>query len=548
MFAPALALCLALTSCSTPTVRGQAPTPRSTKLPVTAQASVRGEALLQPRAVAAFFKARNDQPAWDLPADAIAIRDAVQGLAADGLDPANEHLLLLDTLLAERERGRTDALDNELQLLLTDAVAAAVDDVRYGRVRPKALNPAWNVDPRAGAPPLEDAIARVAAAPSRVEGLEREKIDHFIYRGLKGELARLDAVARAGGWPRVAAGRTLAPGARDARVPSLRARLRATGELAADALAPADSLVEERALIDALKQFQDRHRLDATGRLDAATVAALAIPVAERIAQVRANLERMRWVLPGLTGDFVLVNLPAFKAYLIRGNQKVWETKTQIGKEARQTPSFRSSLKFVIFNPTWTVPKTILAEDVLPQMRRGQNALRKKHLRVLDARGNEVNAASIHWAKVDADHFPYTLRQDAGADNALGRLKFMFPNPYDVYLHDTPHRDLFAADRRTFSSGCIRIEDPRGFAEQLLGDQGYDQARIAQTIAAGETKQVNLSTPMPVLIVYWTVSIGATGEVHYAPDVYGLDAPLLQALDGPAAVRSAAIADSTVRG
>jgi murein L,D-transpeptidase YcbB/YkuD len=159
-----------------------------------------------------------------------------------------------------------------------------------------------------------------------------------------------------------------------------------------------------------------------------------------------------------------------------------------------------------------------------------EKALAHKRLKVYDRAGQEVDPSSVDWKSADAASFPYTLRQDAGADNALGRVKFMFPNPYDIYLHDTPSRDLFAAERRTFSSGCIRIEDPLGLAQQLLGDKGYDQAKIDETIADGKTLQVNLTAPLPVLIVYWTVSVGASGEVHYAPDVYGRDAPVLAAL------------------
>jgi hypothetical protein len=232
--------------------------------------------------------------------------------------------------------------------------------------------------------------------------------------------------------------------------------------------------------------------------------------------------------------DFLLVNLPAFKAYLIRDQKNVWETRTQVGKEARQTPTFRADMKYAIFNPTWTVPTTILREDVLGGIAKGKKDVLTKHnLKVYDHDGNVVDPASIDWKSATAENFKYTLRQDAGDDNALGRVKFMFPNAYDVYLHDTPSRDLFSAEKRTFSSGCIRIEDPLGLAQVLLADQGYDAAKVNATIATGKTTQVDLTAPLPVLIVYWTTSVGASGEVHWAPDVYDRDAPVLAALNAP---------------
>ena len=205
-----------------------------------------------------------------------------------------------------------------------------------------------------------------------------------------------------------------------------------------------------------------------------------------------------------------------------------------IGKEARQTPTFRAIMQTVVFNPDWTVPPTILAEDVLDGMRRGENVLAKKQLVVLDKNGQEVDPGSIDWDSATPDNFPYTLRQNPGENNALGRVKFLFPNKYSIYLHDTPSRSLFEADKRAFSSGCIRIERPLDLAEILLSGQGdWSRARMEEVIAQGDTKNVAIAHPIPVLIVYWTVSVGASGEVRYTRDVYDLDPPLLAALSRP---------------
>jgi murein L,D-transpeptidase YcbB/YkuD len=508
----------------TPALKRETLAARITQLGTPADAPVSGEKLFAGPSVVAFYEARKDEPAWKLPGDATSIRAAIVGIERDGLDPAEYHLARIDTLLAARQAHRTEEGDADLELLLSDAVLGMIDHVRYGRVLPASLDKRWNVDPRKDAPPLADALARVAAAPDKEKGIESEKLDHFIYRGLKDELARV----RAAQWSPIPPGKPILPGQSDARIAFVRARLAATGELPKDA--PADSNAYDAALQAAVKLFQDRHRIAAKGAIDATTIDAMNVPAEQRAAQVRVNLERARWVLPGLKDDFLLVNLPAFKTYLIQGRQKTWEARVQVGKEARQTPSFRANMKYVIFNPTWTVPSTILKEDILESESGGAAMVAKKKLRIFDRDGNEVNASSIDWSNARPGNFPYTLRQNAGDSNALGRVKFMFPNPYDIYLHDTPSRELFAADKRTFSSGCIRLENPLELVEIVLKDKGYDAAKIEEILATEKTQQVNLTTPLPVLIVYWTVSVGASGEVRYNPDVYGLDPAVLAAL------------------
>ena len=168
---------------------------------------------------------------------------------------------------------------------------------------------------------------------------------------------------------------------------------------------------------------------------------------------------------------FVLVNLPAFKAYIIRDRKNIWETRTQIGREARRTPTFRADMKYVVLNPDWTVPPTILAQDVLAGMKKGQNTIARKKLLILDAQGRAVDPSTIDWQAATPANFRYTLRQPPGADNALGRVKFIFPNEHSIFLHDTPSQELFSSDQRTFSSGCIRVEHALELARVLLEGQ-----------------------------------------------------------------------------
>ena len=493
-------------------------------------AAVRGERLLEREAVAKFYESRQYRSAWPSERSTSDLLDAIRDVDADGLKASDYHFDAIQKLVNEQKTAHDPAIQADLDILMTDAVGAIVDDMRYGRVRPASVNPAWNMDPREGAPPLEAELGKVVGADRVRTALQQERPQHFIYQGLVKALADLRKIESNGGWRTIPPGPTLKAGMRGSRVAALRERLQASGEL--ESGRSADSLRFDTAVDRAVKLFQARHRLDEDGVVGKGVLAELNVPVAARIGQVRVNLERARWVLGGLENDFVLVNLPAFKAYLIRGGRNIWESRIVIGQEARQTPSFRATMQTVVFNPDWTVPPTILAEDVLDGMRQGKNVLAEKRLQVYDKDGKEVDPSSIDWDSASPDNFPYTLKQDPGEDNALGRVKFLFPNKYSIYLHDTPSKSLFESNQRTFSSGCIRIERPLDLAEILLsGQDSWDRAKMEDVIAQGATTNVQLEHPIPVVIVYWTVSVGASGEVRYTKDPYDLDAPLLQALD-----------------
>lgn len=490
---------------------------------------VGAETLGRKAAVSKFYEARADQPAWTGKASDIVA--AIRGMEADGLDPADYHLKAIEARMTENGAQAGNADDAAaLDILLSDAVALMADDVRFGRVRPSQVNPAWNADPRDGAGPLDSTltvVARSVRVSSAIDGL---RPDHFIYKGLRGALARLHKVEDAGGWGTVPAGKALSPGAVDRRVAAVRRYLTAAGELRGSA--PRDSTRYDPALARAVKAFQARHRVEDTGVIGPATIAAMNVSVRARIDQVRANLERARWVLGGLGQDFLLVNLPAYKAYLIQGNRNVWESRTQIGQEAMQTPTFRANIQTIVFNPDWSVPQSIALHEIVPAMQSGRNVLREQGLVAYDAENREVDPKSIDWDDVDSTNFQYSFKQPPSGENALGKVKFLFPNKYAIYLHDTPSRHLFETGKRAFSHGCIRIENPLDLAERLLdGQDRWSRSRMEDTIAADSTVNVTLEHPLPILIVYWTVSVGGTGEVRYAQDIYDLDGPLVAALD-----------------
>jgi murein L,D-transpeptidase YcbB/YkuD len=366
------------------------------------------------------------------------------------------------------------------------------------------------------------------------EALAQEKPRHAPYAGLKSALARYRQIESTGGWSAVPPGATLRTGDTGPRVAALRARLTASDDLRG---APPGDAYDD-ALGAAVGRFQARHGLTKDGIAGPRTIEEMNVPVGARIDQLRVNLERGRWLLHDIGDEFVAVNIAGFELYLIRNENIAWSTRVQVGKPYRATPVFRSRITYLVFNPTWTVPPGILANDILPAQKRDRSTLAKKGLEVLDARGNPVAADSIDWENARASRFPYMLRQAPGPSNALGRVKFMFPNDHAVYLHDTPSKSLFEKDERAFSSGCIRVHDPLRLAEILLeGQKGWSRAEIDRTIAAGATRSVTLATPVPVWPTYWTAWVDADGVVQFRRDLYGRDAKVLSGLGAPFSIR-----------
>jgi murein L,D-transpeptidase YcbB/YkuD len=227
--------------------------------------------------------------------------------------------------------------------------------------------------------------------------------------------------------------------------------------------------------------------------------------------------------------EFLVVNVAGFQLYLVRRGDIVWRTRVQVGRPYRQTPIFRAEMTYLVVNPTWTVPPTILRNDILPAVRRDPAYLASRNIDVFDSRGRAVDAAAADWSGRNP---PYRLVQRPGIDNALGRIKFMFPNEHAVYLHDTPSRDLFERDSRAFSSGCIRVENPLELAGHLLGS-GRAQDRLEALVASGRTETVFLDKPMTVMLLYWTAEVDAQGRISFFPDVYQRDAAVIAALAEP---------------
>jgi len=466
-----------------------------------------------------------------------ALIGAIDSVAMDGLNPSDYHEAALRQARSamDTEAGRSAAGTADRDLISTDALAGVAYHLYFGKVDPIRIDSKWNFTRKLNRRDAGAVLLQVLDSGHITSFLESLRPQHPYYSYLRQKLASYRALAARGGWPRIPGTAPLQPGRRDERIPALRTRLHAGGDWngspAADTSRAFDPDLEA-----AVRSFQRRHLLADDGSVGPGTLAALNVPVQDRVNQLRVNLERARWLLHDLPDRFVVVNIAAYQTYLMVGSKREWSTRCMVGKQGRETPVFRDTVRYVVFNPTWTVPNGILAKDVLPPLRRGDlSVLRRKKLKVLDRQGRVVNPATIQWSRINVANCPYTFRQDAGPDNALGRVKFMFPNPYSVYLHDTPSRDLFESPSRAFSSGCIRVDRPLELAERLLADPKWDAAAIQRTVDGGKTVTVNLRQRVPVLLLYWTAFPSGDGRlIAFAKDIYGRDAKVLKALgSGP---------------
>jgi murein L,D-transpeptidase YcbB/YkuD len=245
------------------------------------------------------------------------------------------------------------------------------------------------------------------------------------------------------------------------------------------------------------------------------------------------SLERLRWIQGESMDNLVAVNIAGFRVFLLQDGEMTWSARAMVGKTYRQTPVFRGDMTYLEFNPTWTVPPGILRNDILPKIKKDPDYLSNHNMRVIDQDGASIDPADVDWQSFRGS-IPYKIRQDPGPDNALGTVKFIFPNPHLVFIHDTPHRALYDKRERAFSSGCIRIEDPLRLAELVLNDpQNHSRGQLEAIVSSGATRRVSLKQEFPVLIVYLTASIDENNNVRFYKDIYDRDRRVLNALNGP---------------
>jgi murein L,D-transpeptidase YcbB/YkuD len=443
-----------------------------------------------------LYEDGNYAPIWVDAQRASDLVDLVGRAQEEGLMPRDYHHQALSDL---RSAGATTpGAAADLDILLTDSLMRYIYHLYFGKVNPSDLDSDWNLSRRLDRDPTALVAGAIASDDVRAYITDLLNWDP-IYEQMKALLAeyRERAMREGGGYPSIPAGPTLRKGMSDPRVVLLRDRLRASGHLGSDPVD--DPELFDTGLERAVSAFQRETEIDVDGAVGAGTLAVLNVSLQSRIDQIRVNMERARWILRNIrdSDDFVLVNIADFKAMLFRDKQQVWETRAQVGRTYRKSPVFRSDMKYVQFNPTWTVPPGILRRDILPKLKAGaESYLAEKNMKLVNnATGEEVDPATIDWEAATTRNFRYQVVQKPGPDNALGRAKFIFPNPHFVFLHDTNHREHFDDEVRTFSSGCIRIEHPMEFARLVLDDPDWDDEAIHSVIDAKHCTGHSISSP-----------------------------------------------------
>jgi len=453
-----------------------------------------------------------------------ALLEQLDGLADDGLNPASYQP---GTIRQAMHTATGDPLHRECSdIFASHAYLTALGHLARGRLPQDRLEPVWRNDAAGDTADTARLLDIASAGLTQLEqAFNQARPSLEQYHNLRQAYARLRRQPLPDDWARIPAGQTLRSGMTDPRVPALRQRLEASALLAQSTSATEQSAaVYGPELVEALKAFQRRHALQDDGVLGADTLTALNASPADRLAQLRVNLERFRWLSRDIEPRSLLVDIAGGRVIFFRSNSPQWEARSQVGRDTRQTPSIKSTVTRLTLNPTWTVPPTILREDKLPQIRANPAYLAEHKLQVLDYDGQVLDPTTVDWQNPGR----ILLRQAAGPDNPLGRVVIRFANPYSIYLHDTPSQDLFTRSQRTFSSGCVRVESVMQLIGLLLTEA--EQERVAQLLQSGQTVEFRPSLDTPILLAYWTAEADSNGQPRYRPDVYHRDPALREAL------------------
>ncbi len=504
----------------------------------------RGEAL-------AFYEGRAFAPAWSGGRSAVKDSDellsAVESASTHGLSPSRYHLQAIEALQARLDEAgdsEKDGLAARLDLIKTDAFLSLAHDFECGVTNPFHSNanqrkPRCDID--------LSAILTEAVNGDSVKGaLESLPPQNERYARLREALAKMREKAANASWPQVSGGKKkIEPGDTDPRVAEVRNRLAAEGyieapglskaksrkeineEMQATSVVPGDDFYDPK-LEEAVKRFQRDFGLADDGVIGARTQLMMNRQPDWRVCQIAINLDRLRSLDHVITTErYALVNVPDFSLNIFEGGKPTHKMKVIVGRLDRKSPLMSDRIRFIVFSPKWHVPTSIAVKDKLPKIKKDPSFIRRHGMKVYavgDTGIEEIEPESVDWSSVDAGNFSYRIVQAAGDANALGRVKFMFPNRHAVYLHDTPTKYLFKRDKRTYSSGCIRIEDPIWFAEYLLSDkEEWDRDRISASMSRATPMHVPISEEMPIHILYLTAWGDENGNPVFRHDVYGYD-------------------------
>ncbi|RDV24094.1 murein L,D-transpeptidase [Alteromonas aestuariivivens] len=482
--------------------------------------------------VIAAYSANRFEPIW---ADLVYAAKALELIGesgAEGLSPQDYHYDTISRFLNDIRQSPDEALQAQFDILLTDAVMTYATHLIRGKVNPQSLTPTWNyelfnVSPSGAAA----ALLRHVKEQTLHQGLSDLSPKLPQYQGLKDALKFYSRLAESGVQEQVQLSETvLRPGESGPAVPALRRQLANLGYF--EGQSDLVGALYDDELVSSVRQLQSHHGLSADGIIGRQTLEVLNRPYHQVVDQIRVNLERIRWVDNSLSERFLVVNIAGFELFLYQEGTLQWKTRVIVGRDYTKTPVFKEKLRYIVVNPTWTVPRSI-GGGIIEKQKRDPDYLSQKDFIVVDNRRNPVDPASINWASMNRQNFPYWFVQTPSENNALGQIKFMFPNKYAIYLHDTPAKSLFDSETRTFSHGCVRVEKPFELAEYILSQNAeWQTGDIASIVETRQTEKIFLDQPLDIFLMYWTAMATRDG-LHFYPDVYGRDAALLKQLQQP---------------
>lgn len=497
-----------------------------------------GTVLYSQHTLPSFYSQNGFKPVW-VGNGEDRIQEMIEGiksLRGHGLNPANYHLDQIETYYEAFGpiSKMTTRQMADLELLLTDAFLLSASHLSAGQLNPETFDPNWRIV--RDEVDYAELLLKLQRGDSVSSVIRQIQPAHRRYVYLMQALERYREIAAAGGWPEVRSEQTLRQGDEHSAVALLRERLYLAGDFPDSYVFDENSAgnpMFDQELHNAVVRFQNRHGLDADGVVGRNTLAAVNTPVELRVQQVMLNLERWRWLRRHLGERHILVNIADFKVEVVENGQPVMEMRAIVGRQYRQTPVFSSRMTYLVLSPFWNLPPGITRNDIVPRMRQNPSYAAEQNMKIFEGWGadaREVKGEDIDWNAPNVAT-RYRFRQEPGPNNALGIAKFMFPNPFHVYLHDTPSRDLFARTQRDFSSGCIRIEKPLELTEYLLQDNSrWNRTTIMAAVQERRERTVTLSEPIWVHILYWTAWSDADGTIHFRNDIYGRDTRLMDAM------------------
>ena len=470
--------------------------------------------------VQAFYTQREAAPAWvdnrrptGRAADAIALLNTARVHGHNPEDYGAGGLLKMSQDVEQIDKESPKRLEHnaEFDVRMTAAMLAFGRDVAVGRFK----DPKWKSQRQA--PDFVAALAKIAEGDPKA-WVDRLRPPHAEYEALSKALDALQGQKEKGGWATVPS--IAKPGSSGPAVAALRSRLAMSGHFKGD---PAASNTYDTDVEAAVKSFQELHSIRATGIVDQQTIAAMNVPLDTRIRQVALNLQRWRWMPHDMGERHFLINIPYFHVIAREHGKPVMDIRVVVGKVGNNTPLFSDEMETVVFSPYWNIPDSIAQGETLPAIAKDPAYLARQNIEIVRTSGGVVSSSDVDWNDLEALK-GYAFRQRPGSGNALGHVKFLFPNPHNVYLHDTPADNLFGKPTRAFSHGCIRVEEPEQLAKYVLRDYPeWDEPSIGAAMHSGNEKHVKLKEKIPVHIVYFTAWVDENGGLHFQPDIYGYD-------------------------